>query len=77
MGRQVEGPIESGFKVVIVDGTMTTGASVLKAIEAVEKEGCQIVKVILLVDRLEGGPENIQSRGYDFAAIFTRDDLLG
>ena len=77
MGKQVEGPIESGLKVAIVDGTMTTGASVLKAIEAVEKEGCEVVKVILLIDRLEGGRENIQSRGYDFAAIFTRDDLLG
>ena len=77
MGKQVEGPIESGLKVAIVDGTMTTGASVLNAIEAVEKEGCQVAKVILLVDRLEGGREKIQSRGYDFAAIFTRDDLLG
>jgi orotate phosphoribosyltransferase len=77
MGKQVEGPVESGFKVVIIDGTMTTGASVLKAIEAVEELGCEVVKVILLVDRLEGGRENIQSKGYDFAAIFTRDDLLG
>jgi len=77
MGKQVEGPIESGLKVVIVDGTMTTGASVLKAIEAVENEGCEVVKVILLIDRLEGGREKIEGRGYDFTAIFTRDDLLG
>ena len=76
MGKQVEGPIESGFKVAIVDGTMTTGTSVLKAIEAVEKEGCQVVKVILLIDRLEGGRERIREQGYNFAAVFTRDDLL-
>ena len=76
MGKQVEGPIESGFKVAIVDGTMTTGGSVLKAIEVMEKLGCEVVKVILLVDRLEGGREKIQDKGYDFAAIFTRDDLL-
>ena len=77
IGKQVEGPVEGGFKVVIVDGTMTTGASVVKAIEAMEREGCEVAKVILLIDRLEGGREKIQSRGYDFAAIFTRDDLLG
>lgn len=77
MGKQVEGPIARGLKVVVVDGTMTTGTSILKAIEAMEKEGCQVVKVLLLVDRLEGGREKIQNRGYDFAAVFTRDDLLG
>ena len=76
MGKQVEGPIKSGDKVVIVDGTMTTGGSVLKSIEVVEKMGCEVVKVILLVDRLEGGRENVQNKGYDFIAIFTRDDLL-
>lgn len=77
MGKQVEGPITKGLKVVIIDGTMTTGASILKAIEAVEKEGCHLVKVILLIDRLEGGREAIESKGYDYAAIFTREDLLG
>lgn len=76
MAKQVEGPIARGLKVAIVDGTMTTGASVLKAIEALENEGCQVVKVVLLIDRLEGGREKIQSKGYDFSAIFTRDDLL-
>jgi len=73
----VEGPIESGSKVVMVDGTMTTGGSVIKAIDVVEEMGCEVVKVILLIDRLEGGREKIQDKGYDFAAIFTRDDLLG
>lgn len=77
MGRQVEGPIESGLKVVIVDGTVTTGESILKAVEVVEKLGCEVVKVILLVDRLEGGRESIQNKGHDFTAIFTRNDLLG
>jgi len=76
MGKQVEGSIKSGDKVVIVDGTMTTGGSILKSIEVVEKMGCEVVKVILLVDRLEGGRENVQNKGYDFIAIFTRDDLL-
>lgn len=77
MGKQTEGPLKSGDKVVIVDGTMTTGGSVLKAIDVVEKMGCEVVKTILLIDRLEGGREKIEEAGYDFAAVFTRDDLLG
>jgi orotate phosphoribosyltransferase len=76
MGKQVEGPIKQGTKVAIIDGTMTTGGSVLNAIEAVEKMGCQVARVILLIDRLEGGRDKIQSKGYDFAAVFTKDDLL-
>lgn len=76
MGKQVEGPIKKGSKVAIIDGTMTTGGSVLNAIDAVEKMGCQVARVILLIDRLEGGRDKIQSKGYDFAAVFTRDDLL-
>ncbi len=76
MGKQVEGPVAKGMKVAVVDGTMTTGASILKAIEVLEKEGCQVVKVILLIDRLEGGKEAVEGKGYDYSAIFTRDDLL-
>jgi orotate phosphoribosyltransferase len=55
---------------------MTTGGSLLKAIEALENEGCQVVKVLVLIDRLEGGSEALQSKGYDVEAVFTRDDLL-
>ena len=76
MGKQVEGPIKEGMKVAIIDGTMTTGGSLLKAIEVMEKAGCEVVKVMVIIDRLEGGREKVQEKGYDFAAIFTRDDLL-
>lgn len=75
-GKQIEGPISEGLKVVIVDGTMTTGASILKSIEALEGKRCKIVKVITLIDRQEGGKEALKDRGYDFATVFTRDDLL-
>jgi orotate phosphoribosyltransferase len=75
-GKQVEGPITKGLRVVITDGTMTTGGSLLKAIEALENEGCLVVKVLILIDRLEGGKEFLQSKGYDVSSVFTRDDLL-
>ena len=53
---------------------MTTGGSVLKAIDVVEEMGCKGVKVILLIARIEDGQEKTQGRGYDSAAIFTRGD---
>jgi len=75
-GKIIEGSTIKGLKVVIVDGTMTTGASVLKTINVVKNEGGEVVKVLVLIDRLEGGKEALQSKGYDVASVFTRDDLL-
>jgi orotate phosphoribosyltransferase len=71
--RQVEGQLQAGARVGIVDDVITTGGSVLRAIEAVETEGCSVVKVVVLLDRQQGGAEEIRRRGYDFAAILKAD----
>ena len=67
--RKIEGHFSKGSKVAIVDDVITTGGSVLKAIKAVEEEGCEVVKVIVIVDRNEGGSEWLRKEGYDFEAI--------
>jgi orotate phosphoribosyltransferase len=67
--RKIEGHFKKGSKVAIVDDVITTGGSVLKAIKAVEEEGCKVVKVIVIVDRNEGGSEQLREEGYDFDAI--------
>ena len=67
--RQIEGHLKEGSRVAIVDDVLTTGGSVLKAIEAVEAAKCRVVKVIVLVDRREGGSDKLQALGYDFTAI--------
>lgn len=71
--KKIEGHIKEGFRVVIVDDVITTGGSVSKAIEAVEEAGCKVAKVIVLVDRHEGGSEKLEEAGYDFTSII---DLL-
>ena len=72
--KPIEGPLPRASNVVIVDDVVTTGSSVRKAIDKVEAHGCTVVKIIALVDRLEGAGEKL--RGYNFTSIFTRDDLL-
>lgn len=67
--RRIEGHLEKGWRVAIVDDVITTGGSTLSAIEAVEAMECRVAKVIALVDRHEGGGEEIRRRGYDFCAI--------
>ncbi|MHB9130943.1 MAG: orotate phosphoribosyltransferase [Armatimonadota bacterium] len=73
--KQVEGPIPPNARVAIVEDTVTTGESSLKAIEAVEAIGCKVVTVLALVDRLEGGRELLESKGYHFNPLFTVRDL--
>ena len=72
--KEIEGIIEPGWKVVIVEDIATTGVSALTAIQAVEKIGCQVVKVICLVDREEGAAEALKD--YDFDPIFKRSELM-
>jgi len=69
--RQIEGHLKPGSRVAIVDDVLTTGGSVLKAIEAVAAANCQVVKVIVLVDRGEGGSDRLKQEGYDFTALLS------
>lgn len=71
--KRIEGPLKAGSRVAIVDDVITTGGSVLRAMEAVEAEGCRVVKVVVLLDRHQGGSEELRRRGYDFSAILSAD----
>ena len=75
--RWIEGGknLRSGMKVAILEDVVTTGGSSLKAIEVTEKEGLKVVGVIALLDRLEGGRQAIEGKGYRFETLFTLDDL--
>jgi orotate phosphoribosyltransferase len=78
MGKQVEGafPEEEGAPVVIVDDALTTGGSVLQAIQAVEREKkAKVVRAVLIVDRQEGGREKLEGMGYEVRSIYTRADF--
>jgi orotate phosphoribosyltransferase len=69
--RQIEGPLAAGARVGIVDDVIATGRSVLQAIDVVEAAGCSVGKVVVLLDRCEGGADEVRRRGYEFAALLT------
>ena len=73
--KLVEGPLPEKARVAIVEDTVTTGESMLKAIEAVEALGCTVALALCLVDRLEGARERLERAGYQFDALFTVRDL--
>lgn len=74
-GRQVEGPVSSGQKVVIVEDVVTTGGSSVKAIQAAREFGLEVQKVIAIVDRQAGGREAFEEIGVAFESLLTLDDL--
>jgi orotate phosphoribosyltransferase len=74
-GKLVEGPLEPGEPVVIVDDVATTGGSSLQAVAAVEAMGCKVACVVAVLDRLEGAAEAFAARGLDFRALVTIRDL--
>lgn len=74
--QRVEGPISQGARVVVLEDVVTTGSSAIEAVEAVREEyDAEIVQVLGMVDRLQGGREAIVEAGYDFVTLFTVEDL--
>ena len=60
MGRWVEGSVEPGESVAVVDDVATSGSSVIQAIERCREHGLHVVQALVLVDREEGGMEAIR-----------------
>lgn len=76
-GKKIEGPLPEGADVVVVEDVMTKGSAALEAIEAVEAEGCKVVQVIAILDRMEGGRQRLEEMGYEVFALFNKEEMLG
>jgi orotate phosphoribosyltransferase len=74
-GGLVVGDVFPGDRVVIVEDVITTGSSTLKAIQGVRDFGLKVVKVIILVDREEGGKEAVAQEVPDVEAVFNISEL--
>lgn len=74
-GRRVEGDVRPGDKVVIVEDVVTTGGSTIKAITAAREFGLEVVKVLILVDREEGGRQAVEKAAPQVEAVFTLAEL--
>ena len=74
--KLVEGDVQAGSRVVIVDDVITTGGSTIKAIIAARAEGLEVVQAIVLVDREEGGKEEIEKYISVVRPLFAKTELL-
>ncbi|MGV1048193.1 MAG: orotate phosphoribosyltransferase [Solirubrobacterales bacterium] len=74
--RWVEGPVEPGDRVLVVEDTVTTGGSTAKAIERIREEGLEVAGVVAVVDRLAGGAERIEAAAQaPYRALVTIDEI--
>jgi len=76
IAKWIEGDLKAGDPVAIIDDVATTGGSTIQAIERAREEGLKVVKAVVVVDRQEGGLENIRQHVADVSAVITRDELV-
>lgn len=74
--KLIEGPFRAGDRVVVVEDVITTGGSALKAVDAIRAAGGDILGVLALVDRQEGGREALEAAGLTVISLVTAADLI-
>jgi uridine monophosphate synthetase len=74
--RAIEGEFEPGETVLVVDDLITRGTSKIEAIEPLEEAGLLVRDVLVLIDREQGGAEDLAERGYRLHAVLRLPDIL-
>jgi orotate phosphoribosyltransferase len=75
-GKLIEGPFQAGDRVVVIEDTVTTGNSARTAAAAVRAAGGDVIGVLALVDREEGGREALAAEGLDVVALATASEIV-
>jgi orotate phosphoribosyltransferase len=73
--QRVDGLLEAGSRVILFEDVTTTGGSAMRAVDQVRQLQCTVIKVISVVDRLEGAEDNFRQSGIRFEALFNRRDF--
>jgi orotate phosphoribosyltransferase len=75
-GKLIEGPFRAGDRVVVIEDTITTGASARKAVEAVRAAGGTVLGILALVDREEGGREALEADGLAVVSLTGASEIV-
>ena len=74
--KKIEGPVPAApCKVVIIDDVVTSGDSILKAIDAAQEQGCRVILALAVLDRGAGAKEALEARGIPYHPLVTLSDL--
>ena len=75
-GKLVEGPFREGDRVVVIEDVITTGGSALRAVDAIRAAGGDVLGVLAVVDRQEGGREALQAAGLPVTSLATAEQIV-
>ncbi len=75
-GNQIEGDLDDGEEIVVLEDIATTGQSAIDAVEALRDAGAVVDRVLVVVDREEGARENLAEHGIELEALLTASELL-
>lgn len=76
IGKIVGGEIISGTRFILFDDVITDGRSKLDSIHTLEEAGAKVNSVLVVVDRQQGGAQNLQERGYAIDSFLTVHELV-
>ncbi|GFR14774.1 uridine 5'-monophosphate synthase [Trichonephila clavata] len=74
--KMVEGITEKGLKCLIIEDIVTSGSSVNETAEVLRQEGLIVTDCVVVLDRLQGGEQNLDSAGIKLHSLFNMDDIF-
>jgi orotate phosphoribosyltransferase len=73
--RTIEGVLQPGDRVAVIEDVLTTGGEAVRAIEKVRAAGATVVGLVAVLDREEGAAESLRRAGVPFTPLFRKSDL--
>lgn len=74
-GKQLEGRYEKGERVTVIEDVVTTGGDSLRSAQVLHDAGLEVIHLVVVLDRAEGGEDNIRAAGIPYAPLFRLSDL--
>lgn len=75
--KLIDGDYEAGQTVVILDDVITTGGTKIEMAAPLLEAGLEIRDIVVLVDREQGGRQDLEAAGYQLHSVFTLHELIG
>ena len=74
--KQLEGRFDRGERVTVIEDVVTTGGDSLRSIAALRDAGLEVIHLVVVLDRGEGGEENIREARIPYSPLFRISDLV-
>jgi orotate phosphoribosyltransferase len=73
--KQIEGRLEAQDRITLIEDVVTTGGDSLRSAQALREAGADVIHLVVVLDRGEGGEDNIKSAGIPYSPLFRVQDL--